>query len=110
MRGISLLQPGMYPVAFKVTYADDLKNFHTVILNGTVGIGRTLQSSNTANQPSIVEQILSPQIIGAIIAIVAVIVFLARRKRSKNKKLKLVAQGDNDIVSIFDSVKKKDES
>jgi hypothetical protein len=111
IRGLSSLQPGMYPVAFKVTYADDLKNFHTEILNGTVNIGRTFQSTNTTSQPSIFDQILSPQIIGPIIAIIAIIaIFLIRRKRSKNKKLKLVAQGDNDIVSIFDSVKKKDES
>ncbi|TRZ80850.1 MAG: hypothetical protein D4R90_00720 [Nitrosopumilales archaeon] len=110
IRGISSLQPGMYPIAFKVTYADDLKNSHTVILNGTVNIGRNLQSTNSVSQPSIFDQILSPSIIGAIIAIVAVAIFLTRRKRSKNKKLKLVAQGDNDIVSIFDSVKKKDES
>jgi hypothetical protein len=100
----------MYAVAFKVTYADDLKNFHTQILNGTVNIGRNFQSANITSQPSIFDQILSPQIIGSIIAIVAIAIFLIRRKRSKNKKLKLVAQGDNDIVSIFDSVKKKDES
>ena len=110
IRGISSLQPGMYPVAFKVTYADDLKNFHTEILNGTVNIGRTFQSTTVQNQPSIFDQILSPLIIGPIIAIAAIAIFLVRRKKSKNKKLKLVAQGDNDIVSIFDSVKKKDES
>ena len=110
IRGISSLQSGMYPVAFKVTYADDLKNFHTEILNGTISIGRILQSTNVPSQPSIFDQILSPQIMGPIIAIAAIAIFLARRKKSKNKKLKLVAQGDNDIVSIFDSVKKKDES
>ena len=111
IRGISSLQPGMYPVAFKVTYADDLKNFHTVILNSTVAISsKNSQSGSTASHPTIFDQISSPPIIGAIIAIVAVVVFLTRRKRSKNKKLKLVAQGDNDIVSIFDGVKKKDES
>ncbi|HXU95087.1 MAG TPA: hypothetical protein VFP45_01490, partial [Candidatus Nitrosotalea sp.] len=110
IRGISSLQPGMYPVSFKVTYADDLKNFHTEILNGTVNIGRTFQSATVQNQPSIFDQILSPLIIGPIIAIAVIAIFLVRRKKSKNKKLKLVAQGDNDIVSIFDSVKKKDES
>lgn len=110
VRGLNSLSPGMYKVAFKVTYADDLKDFHSIILNGTVNIsGKNSQSGNTVSEPpSIFKQISLPIVIGIIIAIVAVVVFLMKRKRSKNKKLKLVAQGDNDIVSIFDGTKKKE--
>src|SRR6185437_12097000 len=43
IRGISSLSPGPYQVAFKVVYADDLKNFHTVVLNGTVLLARSPQ-------------------------------------------------------------------
>jgi len=49
-----------------------------------------------------------PILIGAPIAAVAVIVFLVKRKKSAKKKLKLLTQGDTDIVSIFDSTKKKE--
>jgi hypothetical protein len=108
IRGINLLQPGMYRVSLKVTYADDLKEFHTAILNGTVGIIKNTQSSNAGKSSSIFDLIPLPIVIGAAIAIVAVVAFLIKRKRSKNKKLKMIAQGDSDIVSIFDSVKKKE--
>ena len=109
IRGLNSLQSGMYKVAFKVTYADDLKEFHSVILNGTVSIIKNSQSGTTASRTnSIFDQIPLPIVIGAGIAIAVVIAFLIKRKRSKNKKLKMIAQGDSDIVSIFDSVKKKE--
>ncbi len=99
----------MYQVAFKVTYADDLKNFHTVLVNGTVNIARTPQVNTSANQNTpILDDIPMPILIGAPIAAVAVIVFLVKRKKSAKKKLKLLTQGDTDIVSIFDSTKKKE--
>ncbi len=108
IRGLNLLQPGMYKVSLKVAYADDLKEFHTAILNGTVSIVKNSQSGNASKSSSIFDQIPLPIVIGAAIAIIAVVVFLIKRKRSKNKKLKMIAQGDSDIVSIFDSVKKKE--
>ena len=98
---------GNYRVAFKVTYADDLKQTHSVILNGTVNVARA-PLSNLANKTSSIFDIVPlPIIIGAAIAII-VVAFLIKRKRSKTKKLKMIAQGDSDIVSIFDSVKKKE--
>ncbi|MGI0062416.1 MAG: hypothetical protein ACREBA_08195, partial [Nitrosotalea sp.] len=109
IRGINSLSPGMYQVAFKVVYADDLKNFHTVIVNGSVNVARTPQVNTSADQnTSILNTIPLPALIGAPIAVVAVIVFLVKRKRSAKKKLKLLTQGDTDIVSIFDSTKKKE--
>lgn len=100
----------MYQVAFKVTYADDLKNFHNVILNGTVAIsGRNSQSSNIpVQQASIFDDMPIPMIGTAAIGAAMVGVFLVKRKRSKNKKMKLLTQGDTDIVSIFDGVKKNE--
>jgi len=109
IRGVSSLASGMYQVAFKVTYADDLKNFHTVIVNGTVNIARTPQVNISENQHTpIIDDVPMPILIGAPIAAVAVIVFLVKRKKSAKKKLKLLTQGDTDIVSIFDSTKKKE--
>ncbi|SHO48030.1 exported hypothetical protein [Nitrosotalea sinensis] len=109
IRGINLLTPGMYQVAFKVTYADDLKNFHNVVLNGTVAISKVPQTANQRNQQtSIFEQIPLPVMGVAGAGIAAAVVFLVRRKKSRSKKLQLLTKGDTDIVSIFDGVKKKD--
>ncbi|MHB8546400.1 MAG: COG1361 S-layer family protein [Nitrosotalea sp.] len=108
IRGINSLSPGMYQVAFKVTYADDLKNFHTVIVNGTVDIARSPPVKTSANQHTLIDNIPLPVLIGAPIAAVTAIVFLVKRKKSAKKKLKLLTQGDTDIVSIFDSTKKKE--
>jgi len=109
IRGVSSLQPGPYQVAFKVVYADDLKNFHTVILNGTVFLARAPQSNAAPQDESILDQIPLPLpvIIGIPIAVAVVIAFVIKKKRSK-KKLAMLTQGDTDIVSIFDSTKKKE--
>ncbi len=109
VRGINSLSPGVYQVALKVVYADDLKNFHTVIVNGTVNVARTPQINTSEDQnASILDVIPPPVLVGAPIAVMAVIVFLVKRKKSAKKKLKLLTQGDTDIVSIFDSAKKKE--
>jgi len=109
VRGLNLLHAGMYPVAFKVVYADDLKNFHTVILNGTVNVSRSQQSGSTGSQQvSIFDQIPLPMVLGAGIAISAGIASLMKKKRSANKKLKMLTQGDTDIVSVFGSANKKE--
>ena len=109
IRGVSSLQPGPYQVAFKVVYADDLKNFHTVVLNGTVFLARAPQSNAAPQDESILDQIPLPLpvIIGMPIAVAVVIAFVIKKKRSK-KKLAMLTQGDTDIVSIFDSTKKKE--
>ncbi len=109
IRGLNSLSPGAYQVAFKVVYADDLKNFHTVILNGTVFIARSAPSI-TPQHNSILDQIPLPLpvIVGIPIAAAVVVALLIKKKRSAKKKLKLLTQGDTDIVSIFDGTKKKE--
>ena len=109
IRGMGSLQPGPYQVAFKVVYADDLKNFHTVVLNGTVFLARAPQSNAAPQDQSILDQIPLPLpvIIGIPIAAAVAIAFVIKKKRSK-KKLAMLTQGDTDIVSIFDSTKKKE--
>jgi hypothetical protein len=108
--GLSSLKSGPYQVAFKVVYADDLKNFHTVILNGTIFVTKGPQSV-VAKPGTILDQIpLPPPVtIGIIIVVAAgVITFLMKKKRSAKKKLTRLTQGDTDIVSIFGDTKKKE--
>ncbi|CUR51252.1 exported protein of unknown function [Nitrosotalea devaniterrae] len=106
---LNSLPSGMYQVAFKVVYADDLKNFHTVILNGTVFVAKSAPTTAPQSE-SILDQIPLPVIIGIPIAVAVAIAFIIKRKRSAKKKLSLLTQGDTDIVSIFDGTKKENES
>jgi len=110
VRGLNSIPPGPYQVAFKVVYADDLKNFHTVILNGTIMVAKSAPTNTVPQNTTILDQIpLPPPVtIGILITVAIVIAFLIRRKRSAKKKLKLLTQGDTDIVSIFDGTKKKE--
>ena len=108
VRGLNLIQPGMYPVSFKVVYADDLKTFHTVILNGTVMIPRTQQLNSNQGSTSIFDQIPLPMVMGVGIAIAAGVALLIKRRRSSKRKLQMLTQGSSDIVSILDSADKKE--
>jgi hypothetical protein len=104
---LNSLPSGMYQVAFKVVYADDLKNFHTVLVNGTVFVAKSAPSV-APQSDSILDQIPLPALIGIPIVVAVAITFLIKKKRSAQKKLKLTTQGDTDIVSIFDGAKKKE--
>lgn len=104
---LNSLSPGMYQVAFKVVYADDLKNFHTTILNGTVFVAKSAPTAAPQSE-SILDHMPLPVLIGIPIAVAVAIGFLIKKKRSAKKKLKLITQGDTDIVSIFDDTKKKE--
>jgi hypothetical protein len=110
IRGLNAIPPGPYQVAFKVVYADDLKNFHTVIVNGTVMIAKSTPIKTAPENTSILDKIpLPPPVtIGILVAVAVVIALLIRKKRAAKKKLKLLTQGDTDIVSIFDGAKKKE--
>jgi hypothetical protein len=110
VRGLNTIPPGPYQVAFKVVYADDLKNFHTVIINGTIFVGKSVPTNTAPQNTSILDQIpLPPPVtIGILIAVAVVIALLIRKKRAAKKKLKSLTQWDTDIVSIFDGAKKKE--
>ena len=93
---ISRMPPGIYPVTLKITYSDDLKIPHQLILNNTVNF-------QPARQPSTSEHlnffgidlgavrggIGNNFIITAIVAAIAIVtVYAIIRRRSKNRRLK----------------------
>jgi hypothetical protein len=109
LSGINYLQPGSYPVSFKVVYADDLKNPHTLILNGTVSIGRAPHVSTGHEQGSILDMIPIPlpMLIGIIVAAIAAVIVVRRIKSKKQKMKMMLAGSDTDIVAALDSTDKK---
>jgi hypothetical protein len=109
LSGINYLQPGSYPVSFKVAYADDLKNPHTLILNGTVSIGRAPHTNTGHEQGSILDMIPIPlpMLIGIIVAAIAAVIVVRRIKSKKQKMKMMLAGSDTDIVAALDSTDKK---
>jgi hypothetical protein len=86
----NLLKPGMNPVTLKIAYADDLKNFHDLVLDAQVSFE---QKQNPANSDrvrqgpmfGIMQTIFIPII--AVAAIVVAVVIIRKQRISKNPKL-----------------------
>ena len=100
-RTMSTIQPGIYPITLKITYSDDLKISHVLLVNSSVDFEpKHAQSSNGAGGSG---GGLSGFGIFVIAAIAAVIVFLfVRRRRSKSKRTKL--QGSKAVDPFLDDV------
>ena len=100
-RTLSTIQPGIYPITLKITYSDDLKISHVLLVNSSVDFEpKHAQSSNGAGGSG---GGLSGFGIFVIAAIAAVIVFLfVRRRRSKSKRTKL--QSSKDVDPFLDDV------
>ena len=100
-RTMSTIQPGIYPITLKITYSDDLKIPHVLLVNSSVDFEpKHAQSSNGAGGSG---GGLSGFGIFVIAAIAAVIVFLfVRRRRSKSKRTKL--QGSKAVDPFLDDV------
>src|SRR5712691_9964027 len=100
-RTLSTIQPGIYPITLKITYSDDLKISHVLLVNSSVDFEpKHAQSSNGAGGSG---GGLSGFGIFVIAAIAAVIVFLfVWRRRSKSKRTKL--QSSKDVDPFLDDV------
>ncbi len=100
-RTLITIQPGIYPITLRITYSDDLKIPHVLLVNSSVDFEpKHAQSSNGAGGSG---GGLSGLGILVIAAIAAVIVFLfIRRRRSKSKRTKL--QSSKDLDPFLDDV------
>jgi hypothetical protein len=94
-RTLSTIQPGIYPITLKITYSDDLKISHVLLVNSSVDFEpKHAQSSNGAGGSG---GALSGFGIIVIAAVAGVIIFLfVRRRRSKSKRTKLQSSKDVD--------------
>lgn len=87
---------GIYPVALKITYSDDLKNLHSVLLNGTVRFNPHIQTSSSNN--SGFYGILISIIILASLAAVAVFVIKRIKKWKRRGKGDRASRKKNNIT------------
>ncbi|MGB6674667.1 MAG: hypothetical protein WBE34_19745, partial [Candidatus Nitrosopolaris sp.] len=101
-RTMSTIQPGIYPITLKITYSDDLKISHVLLVNSSVDFEpKHAQSSSGAGGSG--GGLSGFGVVIIVAAIAAVIVFLfVRRRRSKSKRTKL--QSSKDVDPFLDDV------
>jgi hypothetical protein len=96
------LPKGTYPVSIRVTYTDNLRNTHELVLNGTVNYtpkstDSTTESGGFLGSGELSSSIVPVVIILAIISILAIIV----RRRRKGRKGKTFNSNNADL-ELFD--------
>jgi hypothetical protein len=109
--GSSNLAPGNYPISLKITYSDELRNTHEVIVNRTVSYSPPQQEEEAPNQggflgfgsstaESSTSNFVLPLVLifAAIGAAAVVIIIIVMRRRSRTKKISRLmgSQEDND--------------
>ena len=99
---------GNYPVSIRVTYSDELRNTHEVILNSTVSYNPPPQQeeapnqgilgfgSTTADENTTSSSLPLLSIILAAIAAAAFAIIIVRRRRSRRKKISRLMSNQND--------------
>jgi hypothetical protein len=106
----SSLGAGNYPISLRITYSDELRNAHEVILDRTVSYSPPQQEEAAPNQGFLgfgssstaesgtTNSFIPLLFIFATIGAAAVAIIIVMRRRSKSKKIsRLMAdQGDND--------------
>jgi phosphotransferase system glucose/maltose/N-acetylglucosamine-specific IIC component len=106
--GGSTIGAGNYPVSLRITYSDELRNTHEVILNNTVSYNPPPQQeeapnqgflgfgSTTADESTTSSSLPLLPIIVAAIAAAAFVIIIVRRRRSRRKKITRLMSGQND--------------
>ena len=107
---IANLSPGMYPFTFKVTYADDLKNFHDIEFSENINVDKIQEMSSGSRQgrPSSDDSSSLFVIIGGIAAagVVGGIVYKKRKSKGSFKKENKF-NDDQGIEALLDESTKK---
>jgi hypothetical protein len=97
---MTTIQPGIYPITLKITYSDDLKIAHVLLVNSSVNFEpkHAPTSSGGGSSGGLIDfSTASSSVIVIIAAIAAVIIFvLVRRRRSNSKRTKLQSSKDID--------------
>ncbi len=107
---IANLSPGMYPFTFKVTYADDLKNFHDIEFGENINVDRIQEMSSGPRQgsPSLDDSSSLFVIIGGIAAAGVAGGIVYKKRKSKSSFIKENKfNDDEDIEALLDESTKK---
>ena len=106
------ISPGIYPVTFKVVYADDLKNSQEIILDGKLSVEPKSQTLDLGGQGSFGNgsgnrsgmQLLPLFIIVAVAVAGGSAFFIIRKRRSSSRKPSELTktESDDDIDALLD--------
>jgi hypothetical protein len=108
------LAAGNYPVSLRITYSDELRNTHQVILNRTVSYSPPQQAeaapnqgflgfgSSTTDQSNTINSVLPLVFIFLAIVAAAVVIVIVIRRRSRKKRISrlMTGQEDNDDLDL----------
>lgn len=99
---------GAYPIVFKVTYSDDLKNIHQVLINSSVDFKSRPERSTTSSNNNELFGFIPTSINGhmillffivAIVIVVILVILLVRKIKSKSGDVHL--QNRNDMETFL---------
>jgi hypothetical protein len=110
----SSLAAGNYPISLRITYSDELRNTHQVILNRTVSYSPPQQEeaapnqgflgfgSPTTDESGTTNSVLPLVFIFLTIAAAAVVIVIVMRRRSRKKRISrlMTGQEDNDDLDV----------
>ena len=108
------LAAGNYPVSLRITYSDELRNTHQVILNRTVSYSPPQQAEAAPNQGFLglgspttdgsgtTNSVLPLVFIFLIVVAAAVVIVILMRRRSRKKRISrlMTGQEDNDDLDV----------
>jgi hypothetical protein len=96
------LPKGTYPVSIRVTYTDNLRNTHELVLNGTVNYTPKSTDSTTKSGGFLGSGELSSSIVPVVIilAIISILVIIVRRRRKGGKGKTF--NSNNADLELFD--------
>jgi hypothetical protein len=94
---------GAYPVSIKVSYQDNLRNAHELILNQTVNYEPSVQDSANKNQSIFgIDKMVILTVASLAIALIAILLFLLRMRRSRRRKDGLSQDAGNSTTGKED--------
>lgn len=99
-------RPGEYPVSIKISYKDNLRNDHQLIVNGTVNYSP--QVNNTTTDTGLLFGFINPIILLVIILLIGLIAYLIIKHLRKRRKSQItqsskqeITESENDLDSIL---------
>jgi hypothetical protein len=97
------IQPGVHQVSFKVAYADDLKHFHELTIDGTLNVQQSTSSSTHVRHGTGFGGMMLLYLPVTGVSAVIATVFVMRKRNSSKKTPALRNKKEIDIESLLDN-------
>lgn len=95
-------EPGDYPVSVKISYKDNLRNDHQLIVNGTVNYSPEIDDTN--GNTGLLSDLLGPIIFFVIILLIGIIAYVVVKRIQKKKKSQRTGTQDQQNTDSEDDL------